>query len=164
MRAVNDYQAPLLRYAGAILRGHAAGAQDVVQEAFVRFHRELRNGQQVEHTSSWLYRVTHNLAVDVLRREKRFVRGDGAMAAMEQQTAVPDGTAARCRREACDLAVMELTELPEDQRQVLLLKVVQLHTLKEIGEILDMPISTVHYHLGLGLKELARRLKRKGAI
>src|SRR5687768_14515507 len=61
---VTRFERPLLRYARSIV-GRGDAAQDVVQEAFVRL---LRKARSVRDLSAWLGRVTHNLAIDHLRR------------------------------------------------------------------------------------------------
>ena len=68
---VATYEAPLLRYAARLLRDPDA-AQDAVQNAFLRLYRNWPGAWEPgPAVSSWLYRVTHNAAVDYLRRESR---------------------------------------------------------------------------------------------
>ena len=68
---VEDYQAPLLRYAGRMLR-NAVQAEDIVQGAFTKFikHRQ-DSGESIRNVQAWLYRVTHNLVLDHIRRHQR---------------------------------------------------------------------------------------------
>ncbi|MHC4286210.1 MAG: RNA polymerase sigma factor [Planctomycetota bacterium] len=48
-------------------------AEDVVQEAFVRLHRQVagHGSGSVKHLTTWLFRVTHNLTIDMLRRRSK---------------------------------------------------------------------------------------------
>ena len=46
--------------------GDEGAAQDVVQEAFIRYHRE-RQRKVIANEKAWLYRTTLNLAIDYLR-------------------------------------------------------------------------------------------------
>ena len=68
---MEQYQASLLRYAARVLNSEDA-ARDVVQEAFIRFHGNLEKittrGVQIK---GWLFRTTHNAAVDHIRKESR---------------------------------------------------------------------------------------------
>ena len=68
---MNQYQATLLRYATRVLN-NADAAQDVVQEAFIRLHgnweKVQRRGVPIK---GWLFRTTHNAAVDYIRKESR---------------------------------------------------------------------------------------------
>ena len=52
--------------------GSAGHAQDVVQNTFIKLFRKWKKGMQPSNRlKSWLYRVTHNEAVDLIRRESR---------------------------------------------------------------------------------------------
>ena len=85
---------------------------------------------------------------------------------LNPQTAAADAgpAAAAGHREACHLAVAELEQLPEEQRTVLLLKIMQGFTLREISEVTGLKIGTVNYRLTQGLRALSERLKEAGAI
>jgi len=62
-------------------------------------------------------------------------------------------------REACENAMREVDRLPDEQRHVLLLKIIQGLTLREISEITGLKIGTVNYRLTQALATLASRLK-----
>ena len=65
------YEAALLRYATRITRNPFA-AQDVVQTAFLRLCSHWSGDwQPSDRLKNWLYRVTHNEAVNHIRREAR---------------------------------------------------------------------------------------------
>jgi RNA polymerase sigma-70 factor (ECF subfamily) len=166
---IERYQRPLLRYAGHIV-GQAEDAQDVVQETFLRYYRAVRGRGEsaVRSVSTWLFRVAHNLAQDLLRqrqRERKARARIGERPAGEVQG--PDGTAAvskMIRLAACDRAMAELLKLPETQREVLLLKIVQDMTLRDIAEVTGLSFGNVAYRINQGLKEIARRLREDGVI
>jgi RNA polymerase sigma-70 factor (ECF subfamily) len=158
--AVQQYQSPLLRYAEQILRHEPDQAHDVVQDVFVRLHQALHDGQCIGNVKSWLYRLTHNLAIDRYRKTQRRARLNGTIFAQEEP--VRPEIEARSRGEAAQLAVSELGELPAQQREVVMLKIVQELTFQEIADITGEKIPTLHYRLNQGLRALARRLKAKG--
>lgn len=79
-------------------------------------------------------------------------------------SAGPDAAEAAEHHETCALAVAELQSLPEEQKSVILLKVIHGLTLRETGEITGLKIGTVNYRLTQGLQTLAKRLKARGAI
>lgn len=62
-------QADLLRYA-ARLTGDSTEAEDVVQEAWLRF-RAATGARVIEEPSGYLFRIVHNLAMDRQRRRAR---------------------------------------------------------------------------------------------
>lgn len=155
--AVEQFQAPLLRYAEQILRQQPDEAQDVVQETFLRLHRALAKRTPIKNLSAWLYRVAHNLAMDVHRRADRHNRIEQVLAAEEPQT-TPPAINAMTKMEAQKAALEELHKLPEKQRRVLLLKIIQGMTMQEVADVTGCSIATVHYHMTRGLQALNKRL------
>ena len=52
------------------LRGHGGDAEGIVQEAFLRAHRALREDPRPLELKPWLHRVVRNLCIDELRRNR----------------------------------------------------------------------------------------------
>ena len=167
--AVGRFQARLIQYARQLLPDRADQAKDIVQMAFIRLGQAYVTGDEVRSSGSWLYRVTHNLAVDLNRRENRLCAlGDDMVqdASSTATTPAPDlGPAeAFSRREVHELALRELHELPPDQRQVLLLRLIEGMTLHEISETTGASISLVHYRVQCGLRKLSQRFRMLGVM
>ena len=165
------YETPLLRYVRHLVGSGGSGAadaEDVVQEAFLRYHNFVeRNGTDgVRDLARWLFRVTHNLALDFQRRKvSRAKAREGARRAAEVEAeSTPEGLTALVRRAACARALEELQKLGPQQKQVLLLKVIQEMKMRDIAAVTGMTLGNVAYHLSQALKELARRLKAAGVI
>jgi len=171
MAVVAHYQSPLLRYVGQMLGRIDHEAEDIVQEAFVRLHRQVaRHGpSSVKHLTTWLFRVTHNLTIDVLRQQSRRKRVpettiDPAVLSEEQAADEMDALGEVLRQEARQVAMRELAQLDDQQRQVVLLKVIQEMTLRQVAEVVGISVSMVNYRLNQGLTELAQRLRRAGVV
>lgn len=161
------YESPLLRYVGQIVGRRTGEAEDVVQEAFLRLHRQAldRGAGSIENYQSWLFRVAHNLALDVLRKRTREQRRrERAATAADVSHDPADALAEAIQRETREAALAELDRLPDMQKHVLLLKVVEGMTLRETGEILGMSTSNVAWRVNAGLRLLAQRLKASGFI
>jgi RNA polymerase sigma-70 factor (ECF subfamily) len=171
MAVVAHYQSRLLRYVGHMLGRVDHEAEDIVQEAFVRLHRQVagHGSGSVKHLTAWLFRVTHNLAIDTLRKRPQD-RGlpeptvDPSVLSEEQAADELDALGEVLRQEARQVALHELTQLDEQQRQVVLLKIIQGMTLREVAEVVGISVSMVNYRLNQGLTELARRLRRAGVV
>ena len=116
--------------------------------------------------TGWLYRVVHNLVIDVLRRRKRHADAKLRLAedAADAGPAGNDGLDGLIHREACARAMAELQNLPDSQRQVMLLKTIEGLTLRQISKITGLSVGNAGYHLRKGLAELARRLKQQKVI
>ena len=68
------------------------------------------------------------------------------------------------RKESRQVALESLAKLAPDIRQVLLLKIIQGMSLRQVAEIVGVSLSTVNYRLNQGLAELAGQLKRAGVV
>ncbi|MEX2154378.1 MAG: RNA polymerase sigma factor [Gemmatimonadaceae bacterium] len=97
--------------------GDADEAEDVAQLVLLRLHSHVRTFEGRSRLTSWLYRVTHNIALDRRRLETR----RGALLQMEQTKTVED---ARDDSTATDTDKLErlvrsyFADLPARQRQV----------------------------------------------
>lgn len=158
-RVVQAYEAPLLRYAARILRDRDA-AQDVVQNTFLRFLRQWKESwEPAPALSGWLYRVTHNGAVDHVRRESRRHLLHHRHAECEPQDLPPDrGAAFRLSDEAA-AAARALRQLSLRDQQLVILKVYEEKSYREISEITGLTVSNVGYILHHAMKKLAAALE-----
>jgi RNA polymerase sigma factor (sigma-70 family) len=157
-KAISCYQTPLLRYAARFLNEPDL-AQDVVQEAFIRLHQMLHGRKDVKDVRAWLFRVTHNLAIDHCRKSGRFRPLEHAKS--ESLSSAPDLDCGD-RNTVLTLANEELAKLPTNYREVIALKIVEGLTFREISAITGDKIPTLHFRLKKGLQELSRRLAVKG--
>lgn len=168
---VDQYESGLLRYVSRLLSPEGRQtdeAEDVVQESFLRLHRQMRREgpESIRNLNAWLYRVAHNLAIGEHRKRLRERRAQEKVFEDERRSTDEelDGLGELVRRAACERALEELGRLDESIRQVLLLKVIQGMTLREIGEVLGLTPGNVAYRVNQGLRELSRRLKDAGII
>ncbi|HUS58730.1 MAG TPA: RNA polymerase sigma factor [Planctomycetota bacterium] len=165
---VGQYESPLLRYVGQLLGSNRDGAEEAVQEAFLRLHRQVsEHGRaSIENLSAWLFRVAHNLAISTVRRREleRRLREES------KDDPLADGADGEpvnaldvlVRKEMCERALAELQMLPQKHKEVVLLKIIQGFSFREIGEITGLSVSHVSYRMNQGLRELSRRLKGAG--
>jgi RNA polymerase sigma-70 factor, ECF subfamily len=151
---------------GAIYRilGTEEDARDLCQEAFLKAYRALPGFKGEARFSSWLYQIALNLCRDRMRRRKgrTFVSLDDLG---EADFARPAGPSALDLVEARDLSrtvAAAVATLPEDQREVIVLKEYQDLTFLQIAEILGLPPSTVKTRLYRGLTQLKQRLEQQG--
>ena len=152
---------------GAIYRivGSDDEALDLCQETFLKAYRGLGSFKQEARFSSWLYQIALNLCRDRLRRRrgKAWVSLDG----LEEAGMPPHmpGPSALDLVEASDLArtvAGAIATLPEEQREVVVLKEYQGLTFLEIAEVLGLPMSTVKTRLYRALSLLRGQLEQRG--
>ena len=156
---VSTYEQPLLRYAARILHDNN-GAQDVVQDAFLSLFRNWEGEMAPSpHISNWLYRVTHNRAVDYLRHESR--RQILHQRHSEEQDDVEPPNRGRDFQisDAAARAAAALRTLSLREQQLVLLKVYEQKSYKEISEVTGLTVTNVGYILHYAMKKLATNLK-----
>ncbi len=129
---------------GARIMGNQADAEDVVQEAYVKAYRALtaREFDRRSSTSTWLYRIVVNGAIDAKRsRTRRNESSD------EQVDPGWDGAAFAEAR----LGLAELDEwlaaLPPDQRAALVLQTMEGLNNTEIAQVMGVSEGAVEQRL-----------------
>jgi RNA polymerase sigma-70 factor (ECF subfamily) len=165
---VAAHEAPLLRYAARLLKDEEH-AQDVVQETFVRMVHQDRQGSlaAVSNRTAWLYRVARNLCLDRLRASKRRleisldeVPEDGG-ASLHEQIAADDRDRPdlmMAKREEMEQMRRQIMGLDPRSREIVLLKVEQGRSYKEIAEIMGLTVGNVGFILHQTMKKLARAM------
>lgn len=156
-KLVDTYESALLRYV-AKLTGNPSCAEDVVQNTFIKFIRKWEKGLEVSsEVASWLYRVAHNEAVDHVRSEARIrklhAEHGGECLSRPESGAAPEVT------ERAESAAQALARLPERERQLVILKVYEEKSYKEIAEITGLSVSNVGFILHTAMKKLAVMLR-----
>jgi RNA polymerase sigma-70 factor (ECF subfamily) len=155
------------RIRGAAFRflGSEEEARDVAQEAFLKAYRALDGFKREARFSSWLYQIATNLCRDRLRRRR--TRATVSLEALEEAGPVmvetrPGAHERLLERDLAQAVRRAIHALPEEQREVVILKEYQELTFLEIAQALDVPVSTVKTRLYRGLGQLRLRLEREG--
>ena len=155
------------RIQGAIYRlvGPGEDVRDLSQETLLKAYRGLGTFKKEARFSSWLYQIALNVCRDRMRRG----RGKTYVSIDDISESTPEvserGPSALELIEARDLSrqvAAAVAALPEEQREVIVLKEYQGLTFVEIAETLDVPLSTVKTRLYRGLGQLRQQLVRQG--
>lgn len=140
-------------------------ARDATQETFISAYRNLANFRGEAKVSSWLHRIAVNQCLTKQRKVK--VRGEVYLEDENGNnesyfaapaSASPGKTAEQ--NERLRLVRIAVNSLPDDLRQVIVMKEFEEMTFQEISEVLDMPLSTVKSRLYTALKQLKMKLER----
>lgn len=155
------HRSKLVNYASGIV-GDQAHAEDVVQEAYLRFSDAVA-AKSVDDPLGYLYRIVRNLALDGRRhlsREKRyFTLGMEVLAeAMAEDKPTPETEAVD--RGEMRLLQEALAELPEKSRVAVEMHRIGGHTVKQIAEHLGVSVGQAHSLVVTGLEHCRMRLKR----
>ena len=150
----------LVNYAAGIV-GSRAQAEDLVQEAWLRFDAATR-GRLLEDATGYLYRIVRNLALDGRRRigrESRLVADDGfeeATASCPDSGPSPEAVVLHRRDYARVTAAM--AELPERTRIALEMHRFGGAKLREIAAFLGISVPLAHRLVADGVEHCKQRL------
>jgi|SRR6478672_2582601 len=125
------YHQPLYRFCMAIV-GNPEDAQDALQNTMVKVMRALPGEERTIELKPWLYRIAHNESIDLLRRRRETRQLDAEQAAPGYSLAEDAATRERLRR-----LLVDLDQLPERQREVLVMRELAGLGFEEIGSALD---------------------------
>ena len=147
---VDTHQNGLIRYAYRLLRSREL-AQDVVQDAFLRYLRKPLDYGEPRQRVAWLYKVTHNLCIDLVKRESR--RGE-IYNRLELPTVAKLPVMEIFASERWERLERLLEGLSDNQRSVVLLFFEEGLSYKEISEVTGLSMSNVGMLLHRALKKL----------
>ena len=158
---VSRYERQLTAYAVHVLKD-VERSRDVVQETFVKLCGVDRT--EVEpRLAQWLFTVCRNLAIDVMRKERRmFLLNDGQAERYQSGDLGPSDAAEQ--DDTVSLVLRSLADLPETQQEVIRLKFQHGLSYRQIGEILNLTVTNVGFLIHTGLKTLRRRLADEATV
>jgi RNA polymerase sigma-70 factor, ECF subfamily len=131
-----------------------ARAADAVQELWLRYLEDVDALASVANVRAYLYRSLRNRILDEFRRRQRernaISRNEPALVSPRDEVAT---------QEEADRLNAALRELPEEQREVVLLRVYGDMKFGDIAEVLQVGTRTVESRHRLALEKLRERLK-----
>lgn len=162
---LDHYQKPVYHQALRLV-GNPEDAADVTQEVFLKVWKHLPSFRGESSFSTWLYRLTDNAALDLIRREKKR-RGDSSLDDEEGALTLPADPAptphqAIEQKELHQAVAEGLAQLSEEHRQVLVMREINGLSYEQIGSILDLSPGTVKSRIARARISLAKFLQKTG--
>ncbi len=148
--------------------GRDEDARDATQETFMSAFKNLPGFRGDAKVSSWLHRIAINQCISRQRRARvrgeTFLEEEGLEDGVGLYAAPGNGSPARVAesRERSEIVRRAVSALPEELREVLVLKEYEEMTFQEVAETLDLPLSTVKSRLYTALRQLRLRLAKYG--
>lgn len=138
-------------------------AEDIVQEVFVRLHERRAQFQGKAQLSTWLYRMTVNASLDVLRRFKRRQKRETTL----DLPALANDACAQAAPSAAQIELKEkvqraLARVAKPYRAAIVLRDFEGLAYDEIAEVLQIDKGTVASRLHRGYKKLQKELAAFG--
>ena len=144
-------------------------AADLTQEAFLKVWRGVGNYKFESSFSTWIFRLTSNVCIDFLRSKKRRPtisltqeeEQDGA-AELEVPDAAPLPEEQLLQRERQREIAAAMTQLDEEFRMILTLRVLDDLSYEQIAEVMDLKVGTVKSRLARARTKLKNILTKDG--
>ena len=140
-------------------------ADDLLQEVFLRVVRRADSFKGQAKFTTWMYTIARNLIIDTARRERHRktvaldapaygddVQGDTRLDRTPSPAPTPDRGASDARFTARLESALEA--LPDEQREVFLLREVEGLKFREIAEVLNLPANTIKSRMRYALEAL----------
>ncbi len=163
---VRDHQAMVF---GTLARmiGSRENLDDLAQEVFLRLYKALPAFRGEALLSTYLYRITMNVAQNEWKRRKRertsMVSISDEVSGWEERLEHPDRNAVELmeEREFKESVEQQLARLSQVERAVLVLYHQEERSYEQIAAVLGIPIGTVRTHLHRGRKKMREGLMAK---
>jgi RNA polymerase sigma-70 factor (ECF subfamily) len=157
--ALYDRHSRLVYRTALVIAGDPEAASDLLQDVFLRLHRFADRVDPGRPLEPWLYRMTVNQSHDWVKRMNRwsqpledFVEWLAAAGKNPPYEAVE-------RNDEWQQVQQVISSLPLNQRIVVVLYYLNDLSMKEISEILDVPVGTVKSRLHYGRLALKKKLE-----
>lgn len=155
-RALARYEQPLLRFAAQLVGPSAA--RDVVQDTFLALCKAEPSAIEAR-LKPWLFVVCRNRALDLLRERRRLSQLDD-----HSEQPCDERTVAELeRRQSISRVYALIQKLPQQQREILVLKFSAGMSYREIAEVMELTETHVGVLLHVAVKRLRKRLAEQAA-
>ncbi|MDP9190762.1 MAG: sigma-70 family RNA polymerase sigma factor, partial [Acidobacteriota bacterium] len=135
---------------------NAHDAEDLAQEAFVKAYENIGRFREGQPFGPWIYRIVTNAALDVRKHRSKFRHE--TIADTQPAGRRDDATLPAMSNEIAQRIDTAIEELPEMQRIVARLHLVEEFSHDEIAGMMDLSDGTVRSHLSLARRKLREKL------
>ncbi|MEM1258118.1 MAG: sigma-70 family RNA polymerase sigma factor [Bacteroidota bacterium] len=144
-------------------------AEDIFQDTFIKVIKTLKRGSYSEEGKflPWVMRIAHNLIIDYFRKNKRMPKFEGSED-FNIFSVIKDDKLNIEKQMIKDQIDSDLTylidELPDDQREVLIMRIYKDMSFKEIAENTDVSINTALGRMRYALINLRKIVERNNIV
>lgn len=144
----------LLRYASYRL-GNIEYAKDALQDVYLKMHSRLseRNSPDVKDLQNYLFRSLSNLCVEKLRELKK-----QNTVSLDERFDSPENVTEDFESDFQRISML-LNKIPEEQAEVIRLRIYGNNSFAEIADILSIPLPTVKSRFLYGLEKIRKGMK-----
>ena len=161
---VNRYKARIFTSIYLIVKDNYL-AEDILQETFIKAINTIKRGKYNEEGKflPWIMRIAHNLAVDHFRKSKRFpvvVMEDGSGVFNTLNFSEVPFETVQIQKEIQDKVRFLIQDLPDTQKQVLIMRHYMDLSFQEIADTTGVSINTALGRMRYALINLRKRMKK----
>ncbi len=158
VKIIERYQGKLLAYLYRLV-GDKEEAEDLLQDVFIKAYKNLDSYDVERKFSSWIYRISHNEAVNHIKRKslKRFISWEDVSSTKDKLESCSTEERADdswIRKEKIKEVDVAINRLPLKYRQVLTLRYYSDKSYGEISAVLKKPVNTVGTLINRAKKKL----------
>jgi RNA polymerase sigma-70 factor (ECF subfamily) len=159
---IKNYRKQLFTYL-LRLSGNKDMAEDLLQDTLTKAWHGLPKYEEKNKFSSWLFSIAHNIAMDAYRKKK--VREVvSTYDEIPERSLIINQEHALEAEELKNTIVDSLSQIPEKQRSVFLMRQHSGMSFKEISDSTGQPLNTVLSHMHYATKKLRKILRDKNVI
>ncbi len=163
------YQKKVLNLAFRML-GNPADAEDAAQDIFVRVFKSIANFNEESAFSTWLYKISTNVCLDILRRRKR--QNENNMVSIHQYSSedeeyelpiedkAPTPYEEAQKSEAMRALERALTKLAEEQKAVIIMRDIHGLSYEEIAAAMNCSLGTIKSRINRARLSLRKLLEQ----
>ncbi len=144
-------------------------AEDIFQDTFIKVIKTLKRGSYSEEGKflPWVMRIAHNLIIDHFRKNKRMPKFEGSedfniFSVIKDDKLNVEKQMIKNQIDS-DLTYL-IDELPDDQREVLIMRIYKDMSFKEIAENTDVSINTALGRMRYALINLRKIVERNNIV
>lgn len=127
-------------------------ATDMVQDTFIKTWQHIERGETIQNLKAYLYHVMNNLIIDYYRKSK-----SGSLDILLDDGFNPADETVDIEGEAeVSLVVSSLTELPDEDRKLIVMRHVDGHSISEIAQMLGETENVVSVRIHRAIKKLKK--------
>ncbi len=161
---VNRYKGQLISYIRRLTNIDEEGAEDILQEVFIKVYLNLNDFKDNLKFSSWIYRIAHNQVISNHRKLK--ARPEGYKVEIDDQmtrslASEIDTVALVDKKLLKDSLMNVLNKLDIKHKEILILKYWEEKSYREISDIIKKPAGTVASKINKAKQEFKKELAKQ---
>ena len=157
---------------GYRMLGNQQEAEDITQETFLRVHMNLEKYDGKHKFSTWIFRIGTNLCIDRMRKKRLAAYSLDAQIGDEEGTDGYSFVQSKDDSPENQVILSEsqqrvrriIDDLPEKYKSVIILFYLHDFSIKEISDVVEMPVATVKTRLHRGRELLRKKLKKDNLL